>query len=74
MMVLWGDYGEQTPWQYPDGRAVQPIFDAMGVLTFWVLELSDLQKAATAACNAVHMGGRAAVDSFGQKFLGAKAF
>ena len=74
MVSMRGDYGEQNPWQYPMGEAVQPILDAMGVLTFWVREPSDLQKAATAACNAVHKGGRAAALVLGQKFLGAKAF
>ena len=74
MVSMRGDYGEQNPWQYPMGEAVQPILDAMGVLTFWVLEPSDLQKAATAACDAVHKGGRAAALILSQKFLGAKAF
>ena len=74
MVSMRGDYGEQNPWQYPMGEAVQPILDAMGVLTFWVLEPADLEKAATAACNAVHKGGKAAALILSQKFLGAKAF
>ena len=74
MVSMRGDYGEENPWQYPMGEAVQPILDAMGVLTFWVREPGDLEKAATAACNAVHKGGQAAALILSQKFLGAKAF
>ena len=74
MVSMRGDYGEENPWQYPMGEAVQPILDAMGVLTFWVREPSDFEKAATAACNAVHKGGQAAALTLSYKFLGAKAF
>ena len=69
-----GEYGEQNPWQYPMGGAVQPIFDAMGILTFWVYELEDLEQTAVAACNAVYKGGQAAALVMSQKFLGAKVF
>ena len=74
MVSMRGDYGEQNPWQYPMGEAVQPIFDAMGVLTFWVHQADDLKTAALAACNAVHKGGQSAAIVLSQKFLGAKAF
>ena len=74
MVSMRGDYGEENPWQYPMGQAVQPIFDAMGVLTFWVYSADDLEKAAIAACQTAHKGGRAAALILSQKFLGSKAF
>jgi len=74
MVSMRGEYGEQNPWQYPMGQAVEPVLQAMGVLTFWVYEPDDLEKAATAAINAAYHGGQAAALILSQKFLGAKAF
>ena len=74
LVSMRGEYGEQNPWQYPMGQAVQPIFDAMGVMTFWVYSTDDLEKAAIAACQTVHKGGRAAALILSQKFLGSKVF
>jgi sulfopyruvate decarboxylase alpha subunit len=69
-----GDYGEQNPWQYPMGQAVEPILKAMGVLTFRVALPEDLGTAATAALSTSSKGGQAAALILSQKFLGAKAF
>ncbi|MDD9878021.1 MAG: thiamine pyrophosphate-binding protein [Magnetovibrio sp.] len=74
MVSMRGEYGEQNPWQYPMGQAVEPILEAMGVLCFWVYERGDLEKAAQAAINAAFRGGHAAALILSQKFLGAKAF
>ena len=74
MVTMRGDFGEQNPWQYPMGEAVQPIFNAMGVRTFWINAADELEGAAAAACSAVHKVGNAAALIFGQKFLGAKDF
>ena len=74
MVSMRGEYGEQNPWQYPMGEAVQSIFDVMGVLTFWVQARDELEDAAIAACNSAHKGGRAAALILSQKFLGAKVF
>jgi sulfopyruvate decarboxylase alpha subunit len=74
MVSMRGDYGEQNPWQYPMGQAVDPILHAMGVLTFWVERSEDLKTAATAALSASGKGGQSAALILSQKFLGAKAF
>lgn len=74
MVSMRGDYGEQNPWQYPMGQAVEPILHAMGVLTFRVERRDELETAATAAINAAFRAGQGAALILTQKFLGAKAF
>ncbi len=74
MVSMRGDYGEQNPWQYPMGQAVEPLLKAMGVLIFWVETPDDLDKAAIAAISATHKGGQSAALILSQKFLGAKQF
>ncbi len=74
MVSMRGDYGEQNPWQYPMGQAVEPILHAMGVLTFRVERPEELAGATAAALLASGKGGQAAALILGQKFLGAKAF
>ena len=69
-----GDYGEQNPWQYPMGQAVEPILAAMGVLSFRVERPEDLGPAATAALAAAFRAGQGAALVLSQKFLGAKVF
>ena len=74
MVSMRGDYGEENPWQYPMGQAVEPILHAMGVLTFRVDTLQDLEGGAKAALSATSKGGHAAALILGQRFLGAKVF
>ncbi|MBF0279746.1 MAG: phosphonopyruvate decarboxylase [SAR324 cluster bacterium] len=70
-----GDYGEQNPWQYPMGQAVEPILKAMGVVIFKVDAYEELKNAARAAIAACYQGGgQSAALILSQKFLGAKAF
>lgn len=69
-----GDYGEMNPWQYPMGQAVEPVLEAMGVLTFRVETPEDLEPAAQAALAAAFKGGQGAALILSQRFLGAKAF
>lgn len=69
-----GDYGEQNPWQYPMGQAVEPILKAMGVLTFHADAPEDLAPATSAALAAAFKGGNGAALILTQKFLGAKSF
>lgn len=74
MISMRGDYGEQNPWQYPMGDAVEPILRAMGVQIFKVERRDDLEKAVNAAVNASGKGAQAAAIVLSQKFLGAKGF
>ena len=74
MISMRGDYGEQNPWQYPMGQAVEPILSAMGVLIFYVEQRDDLGPATRAAISATFKGGKSAAIILTQRFLGAKAF
>ena len=74
MVTMRGDYGEQNPWQYPMGQAVEPILEAMGVLIFKVEHMDDLEKASLAALSAAGKGAQSAAIILSQKFLGAKGF
>ena len=74
MISMRGDYGEQNPWQYPMGEAVEPMLEALGVLIFKVDAPDDLAKATEAALHASGKGGQSAAIVLSQKFLGAKGF
>jgi len=74
IVTMRGDYGEQNPWQYPMGQAVEPVLKAMGVLTFRVETPDELGPATAAAVNAAFEGGFGAALILSQKFLGAKPF
>jgi len=74
MISMRGDYGEQNPWQYPMGAAVETLLKAAGVLIFKVERRDELEAATTAAVNATVRGAQAAAIVLSQKFLGAKGF
>ncbi len=74
IVTMRGDYGEQNPWQYPMGQAVEPVLNAMGMLVYRVDTMDDLEVAATAALASSGKGGQGAALVLSQKFLGAKAF
>ncbi len=74
IVTMRGDYGEQNPWQYPMGQAVEPVLKAMGMLVYRVDTMDDLAVAATAALSSSGKGGQGAALVLSQKFLGAKAF
>tara|TARA_B100000315_G_C14582995_1_gene591486 strand:- start:908 stop:1432 length:525 start_codon:yes stop_codon:yes gene_type:complete len=74
MITMRGDYGEQNPWQYPMGEAVDSILETMGVLNFKVERRDELEKATLAAVDASGKGQKPAAIVLSQKFLGAKGF
>ncbi|MEK9672928.1 MAG: phosphonopyruvate decarboxylase [Rhodospirillaceae bacterium] len=74
MISMRGDHGEQNPWQYPMGKAVKGILEAMGVMMFTVERRDELERAADAAIQAAFRNNQAAALVLSQKFLGAKAF
>ena len=74
MISMRGDYGEQNPWQYPMGDAVEPLLNAMGVSMYKVERRDELEKATIAALNTSGKGARAAAIVLSQKFLGSKGF
>lgn len=69
-----GDYGEQNPWQYPMGQAVDPVLEAMGVMIYRVDSMDELETAARAAIDAAFTAGQGVALVLSQKFLGAKQF
>jgi sulfopyruvate decarboxylase alpha subunit len=69
-----GDYGEQNPWQYPMGQAVEPVLEAMGVLTIRVERADELENAVSSALSAAFRAGQGVALILSQKFLGPKAF
>lgn len=74
MITMRGDYGEQNPWQYPMGAAVEDVLETMGVSIYKIEQASDVDVAVQGALHATAAGAQAAAIVVGQKFLGAKAF
>ena len=74
MISMRGDYGEENPWQYPMGDAVEALLETMNVKMFKVERRDELEKAIRAALGATGNGAQAAAIVLSQKFLGAKGF
>jgi sulfopyruvate decarboxylase alpha subunit len=74
LVTMRGDYGEQNPWQYPMGRAVEPILKAMEVSMFKVENRNEIEEATVAALDTTEKGTQSAAIILSQKFLGAKGF
>ena len=74
IVTMRGDYGEENPWQYPMGEAVDPILEAMGVQSIRVDRMDELEAATGAAISAAFKGGRGVALVLTQKLMGAKAF
>lgn len=74
VVTMRGDYGEQNPWQYPMGAAVEPVLEAIGVETIRVERADDLEAATDAAISAAFRAGQGVALILSQKFLGAKPF
>ena len=69
-----GDFGEGNPWQYPAGRSVEPILQAMGVRTVRVDRAEDVAGVVSAAVTQVFQGHCPTAVLLTQRLLGAKAF
>ena len=74
IVTMRGDYGEENPWQYPMGQAVQPVLEAMGILVIRVDRHDELDQAVTSAISAAFKAGQVVALILSQKFLGAKSF
>ncbi len=74
IVTMRGDYGEQNPWQYPMGRAVVPVLEAMGILCIEVEREDELEQAVDAALSAAFKAEQGVALILTQKFLGAKSF
>ena len=56
------------------GQAVEPVLEAMGLLTIRLDRTEDLATATTAALSAAFKAGQGVALILSQQFLGAKAF
>ena len=74
IVTMRGEYGEQNPWQYPMGQAVQVILETMIVKCLRVETEADIEIALEAAIGGVHKGGQSIALILSQRFLGAKIF
>jgi sulfopyruvate decarboxylase TPP-binding subunit len=69
-----GDFGEGNPWQYPMGKATQPVLEAMDVTCLRSDRPDDVLATVQAALTMVFQAHRAVAVLFTQKLLGAKKF
>ncbi len=74
LISMRGDFGEGNPWQYPMGRAAQPVLEAMGVTCLRADTPEEAIATVGAAITMVFQAGRAVAVLFTQKLLGAKKF
>jgi sulfopyruvate decarboxylase alpha subunit len=74
LVSMRGDFGEGNPWQYPMGRATQPVLEAMGVICLRADDPKEAVRAVAAALTMVYQAGHAVAVLFTQKLLGAKQF
>ncbi|MFW8565046.1 phosphonopyruvate decarboxylase [Orrella sp. 11846] len=74
LVSMRGDFGEGNPWQYPAGKAVEPIFHAMGVKTIRADCENEVSSIVDAAITQAFQGGCPTAVLLTQRLLGAKAF
>ena len=74
LVSMRGDFGEGNPWQFPMGRATQPVLEAMGVICLRSESPQDVVGTVNAAITMAFQAGNAVAVLFTQKLLGAKKF
>lgn len=74
IVTMRGEFGEQNPWQFAMGQAVEPVFNAMGVKVLRADSPDEVTKTVEAALGMVNRGGQAVAVLLTQKLLGAKKF
>jgi sulfopyruvate decarboxylase alpha subunit len=74
LISMRGDFGEGNPWQFPMGRATQPVLEAMGVMCLRADSPQEVVATVNAAITMAFQGGNAVAVLFTQKLLGAKKF
>src|SRR5246127_4302263 len=74
LVSMRGDFGEGNPWQFPMGRAVQPVLETMGVICMRVERPEDVIPTVSAALTMVFQSGCAVAVLLTQRLLGAKQF
>ena len=74
LVSMRGDFGEGNPWQFPMGRAVEPVLETMGVICLRIERPEEVVPTVSAALTMVFQGGHAVAVLLTQKLLGAKQF
>jgi sulfopyruvate decarboxylase alpha subunit len=74
LISMRGDFGEGNPWQYPMGKATQPVLEAMDVTCLRAESPEEVVATVGAALTMVFQANRAVAVLFTQKLLGAKKF
>lgn len=74
LVTMRGDYGEQNPWQFAMGRAVESTLGAMGLITLRAETPEEAVAAVQAGLGMSEVGGQSVAVLFGQKLIGAKKF
>src|SRR5438309_8908122 len=74
LVSMRGDFGEGNPWQFPMGRATQPVLEAMGVICVRVERPEEVVPTASAAITMALQAGNAVAVLLTQKLIGANAF
>src|SRR4029079_13928474 len=58
LIMMRGDFGEGNPWQYPMGKATQPVLEAMGVTCLRAENPQEALATVNAAITMVFQAGR----------------
>ncbi len=69
-----GDYGEQTPWQFPMGQGTQPCLEAMGTRCYRVETSSEVAPTVDAATGMAYRSDQSVAILLSQRLIGAKKF
>src|SRR4051795_7348696 len=72
LISMRGDFGEGNPWQYPMGKATQPVLEAMDVTCLRAESPEEVVATVGAALTMVFQANRAVAVLLTQKRLGAK--
>ncbi|MCG8558168.1 MAG: phosphonopyruvate decarboxylase [Hyphomicrobiales bacterium] len=74
LITMRGQEREANPWQVPMGRAVRPVFEAMGVSCFEAMEAGDVGPLFARAAELAYGSRQAAAVLVSQRVIGFKAF
>ena len=74
LISMRGDFGEGNPWQYPMGKATQPVLEAMGVICLRIERPEDVITTTSAALTMAFKSGQSVAVLLSQQLIGAKPF
>jgi sulfopyruvate decarboxylase alpha subunit len=74
LVSMRGDFGEGNPWQFPMGRATQPVLEAMGVICLRIERPDEVIAVASAALTMAFKSGQSVAVLLSQRLSGAKPF